>query len=278
MQLMKLCDLVEGNIVKRPSKIIKSPYVADVMHDGAEILAHSASLGCCGLSETGATILMAKRDTTEEKRCTYRIYLSVLRERGQEQVIGIYPKLAEELVESALSKNHLAKLKNIKNYRRETKICIPGFVDSRFDFTGVDCEGNHFIMEVKNVPLADYEDVSVKQRKGRCYDDYDVHSKIAYFPDGYRKTSKSTISPRALKHIQELTKIKKISKVRCIMCYVMQRTDVAIFQPSVIDPEYRTAFYEAVAAGVEIITLVVEWTKDGNAYFVRDDLPIANNV
>jgi DNA-binding sugar fermentation-stimulating protein len=277
MLLMQLSDLVQGQIVKRPSKIIKSPYVADVMHGGCEILAHSASLGCCGLSESGATILMELREPKEKTRCAARIYLSVLCEKGQEQIVGIYPKLAEELVESALSKNHLAKLKNMKNYRRETQIKIPGFVDSRFDFTGVDYEGNHFIMEVKNVPLADYEDVNMKQRKGRCYDDYDVNSKIAYFPDGYRKTSNSTISPRALKHIQELTKIKKISKVRCIMCYVMQRTDVAIFQPSVIDPEYRTAFYAAVAAGVEIITLVVQWTKDGNAYFVRDDLPIANN-
>lgn len=162
---------------------------------------------------------MELREPKEKTRCAARIYLSVLCEKGQEQIVGIYPKLAEELVESALSKNHLAKLKNMKNYRRETQIKIPGFVDSRFDFTGVDYEGNHFIMEVKNVPLADYEDVNMKQRKGRCYDDYDVNSKIAYFPDGYRKTSNSTISPRALKHIQELTKIKKYQRyvVLCAM-------------------------------------------------------------
>jgi len=275
--LMKIDNLVEGQIVKRPSKMIKSPYVADVRYNSDEILAHSASLGCCGLAETGATILMTKQTTEKtEKKCEYRIYFSVLQEKGQEQVIGIYPKLAEELVESALSKNHLAKLKNTKNYKRETQIKIPGFVDSRFDFTGMDEQGNYFIMEVKNVPLADYEDVNVKQRKNICYDDYHVNSKIAYFPDGYRKPTNTTISPRALKHIQELTKIKKISKMRCIMCYVIQRTDVAIFQPSVIDPEYREAFYEAVATGVEIITLVVQWTKDGEAHFVRDDLPIAN--
>jgi len=58
------------------------------------------------------------------------------------------------------------------------------------------------------------------------------------------------------------------------MCYVIQRTDVDRFQPSVNDPEYRSAFYEAVEAGVEVITLVIKWTRDGTAYFVRDDLPI----
>ena len=79
---------------------------------------------------------------------------------------------------------------------------------------------------------------------------------------------------RALKHIRELTWIKRETTVRTIMCYVIQRTDVNRFQPSVNDPEYRAAFYEAQAAGVEVITLVVQWTRDGAAYFVRDDLPI----
>jgi hypothetical protein len=58
------------------------------------------------------------------------------------------------------------------------------------------------------------------------------------------------------------------------MCYVIQRTDVDKFQPSIIDPEYRAAVKNAIDIGVEIITMVVGWTKDGEAYFVRDDLPI----
>ena len=127
-------------------------------------------------------------------------------------------------------------------------------------------------MEVKNVPLADYEDLCIKDRKKMCYDERAIDSKIAYFPDGYRKKSTDTVSPRALKHIRELTLIKKESITRCIMCYVIQRTDVDRFQPSIIDPEYRQAFKEAVEAGVEIITLVVRWTRDGEAYFVKDDL------
>jgi DNA-binding sugar fermentation-stimulating protein len=129
-------------------------------------------------------------------------------------------------------------------------------------------------MEVKNVPLADYEDITSKERKNKCYDDRAYNSKVAYFPDGYRKKSTDPVSPRALKHIKELTLIKKESKTRCIMCYVIQRTDVNRFQPSVIDPEYRAAFKEAQNAGVEIITLVVKWSRDGAASFVRDDLPI----
>jgi hypothetical protein len=64
--LFKIDNLIEGEIIKRPSKYIKTPYVADIIpiNDNTnrlpnEILGHTASLGCCGLSDTGAKILMA---------------------------------------------------------------------------------------------------------------------------------------------------------------------------------------------------------------------------
>ena len=106
------------------------------------------------------------------------------------------------------------------------------------------------------------------------FSDREYNTKVAYFPDGYRKQSSEPVSPRALKHIKELTQIKKETNIRCIMCYVIQRTDVNRFQPSVIDPEYRVAFTLALEAGVEIITMVVSWNRNGEAYFIRDDLPI----
>ena len=278
--LLEINNLIEGTITKRPSKVIKSPYVADVipLNQSTEILAHSASLGCCGLADAGATILMTtmpipKNKNTKQK-CQYRIYISVFTEKNKEIIVGIHPKLAENLTENALKLNYLSKLQNIKSFRRETTIFVEGKVDSRFDFTGIDKNGIPFIMEVKNVPLADYEDITAKDRKKKCYDDRDVNSKVAYFPDGYRKKSDDTISPRALKHIQELTLIKKESITRCIMCYVIQRTDVCCFQPSIIDPLYRQAVKEGIEAGIEIITLVVSWNRHGQAYFVRDDLPI----
>lgn len=284
--LLTLTGLFEGTIVSRPSKVIKSPYVADIQCEGIQntsIIGHTASLGCCGLADTGAHVLLALSPEPKTKtkpknvagvKCTHTVYLSIIREKGCEQIVGIHPKLAENIVESALTKNMLRALQNIQRYKRETSIYIKDLVDSRFDYTGVDQNGLPFIMEVKNVPLADYEDVTAKQRKTISFDDRDVNSKVAYFPDGYRKKTSEPVSPRALKHIRELTLIKKGSQTRCIMCYVIQRTDVDRFQPSVIDPEYRQAFKEAVEAGVEIITLVVSWNRDGQCIFVRDDLPI----
>ena len=210
-------------------------------------------------------------------KCSHTVYLSVVKNIAYDDlIIGIHPKLAEHLTEAALKNNCLSKLKNIKKYRRETSIYIKDKVDSRFDFTGVDQDGIPFIMEVKNVPLADYEDVTENERGKLDFTNREFNSKVAYFPDGYRKKSTDPVSPRALKHIRELTFIKKETSVRCIMCYVIQRTDINRFQPSVIDPEYRSAFIDAIKAGVEIITMVVKWTKEGNAYFIRDDLPISS--
>ena len=293
--LLKIDNLMEGQVIKRPSQYIKTPYVADVkcVDTVDQVLAHTASLGCCGLADVNASILMAVSPEPKTKtvpknkanmKCTHTVYLSVLRFNGNErnanehnaneQIIGIHPKLAEKLTETALTKNLLSRLQNVKKYRRETAIYIKDLVDSRFDFTGVDQDGIPFIMEVKNVPLADYEDVSSVDRKKMDFTGRQFDTKVAYFPDGYRKKSSDPVSPRALKHIRELTLIKKETKTRCIMCYVIQRTDVNRFQPSIIDPEYREAFKTALDAGVEIITMVIRWTKEGEAYFVRDDLPI----
>jgi len=172
--MLQLEELIEGVVVKRPSKFIKTPYVADVLinenaeFERKEVIAHSASLGCCGLADANATILMCKMPPTKGKvlKCSHRIYLSVHKEGANEEIIGIYPKLAENLAEAALSQNLLSSLKNLKSWRRETTIKVTELgVDSRFDFSGIDANGMPFIMEIKNVPLADYEDVSAKERK-----------------------------------------------------------------------------------------------------------------
>ena len=282
--MFQLEDLIEGKIVKRPSKFIKTPYVADVLinensnEERKEVIAHSASLGCCGLADANASVLITNITTSSKKdiKCSHRIYLSIYKEGANEEIIGIYPKLAEELVDSALRQNLLSSLKNLKNWRRETTIKIPVLgVNSRFDFSGQDENGMPFIMEIKNVPLADYEDVTAKERKKINFVGRDFNSKVSYFPDGYRKKSSDPVSPRALKHIRELESIHlSDTRIRCILCFVIQRSDVNRFTTSLIDPEYKAAVKKAHESGVEILTMVVKWSRDGSAQFVRDDLPI----
>jgi len=284
--LMKLDSVVKGTVLKRPSASIKSPYVADVLlDDGRTVLAHSASLGCCGLSDKGATIWLQELPTKKSShaKCSHRVCLSTLYDTVREKsvTIGIFPKYAEELAEKALVGNHFKCLQGVRKYRRETVIKVDGLVDSRFDFSGIDGQGCPFLMEIKNVPLADYDDIV--PRKSGCYADREFDEKVAYFPDGYRKKASDPVSPRALKHIRELTTIRGMSKTRCILCFVVQRSDVNRFTSSVADPEYKDAFEDARLNGVEIVVMVIEWrivdgscsgSSGAEAWFVCDNLTI----
>ena len=272
MNLVKLDSVYEGVVVKRPSKTSKTPYVADITIDGGdtEHMALTAALGCCGMVDKDKLVIM-KHVHNKKNICKFKIMLAINVERGIKNIIGIDPKIAEELVETAMNKNLLSTLRNVRKYKREKTIST-----SRFDFIGIDQNKIPFIMEVKNVPLADYVDCYAKERKNMDFSHRDINDKIAYFPDGYRKKQKDTVSPRALKHITELTEISKkyTNRVRTIMCYVIQRRDVSSFQASNVDPIYKAAFKKAVETGVEVITLQVGWTSSGVAEFIRDDVPI----
>lgn len=284
--LHKLNDLVLVKVISRPSKLCKTPYVADIeLKDGSIAQAHCASLGCCGLCEKDcyvyASPIKSNCAQSKSKICSYKIYLANFCEEkiinGQivtnKQLIGIDPKLAETLVENALVKNYLKTLINIKSYKREVSL-----LDSRFDFVGIDENGKYFVLEVKNVPLADYADVSSSDRKKMIkhgdFANIAINQKVSYFPDGYRKKKDAVVSERALKHINELSEITQSKITRPIICFVVQRTDVSSFQASVLDPIYKEAFNDAIKQGVEVIVLVVSWNAEGDATFVSCDLPV----
>lgn len=237
-------------------------------------MSHTPALGCCGLSDKDSNVYMTQ--AASKTICSYKVQLACLYEPkiGKNILIGINPKLAEELVMSSLQQNILGFLKDLKCFQREKKI---ENTNSRFDFVGIDVNDKPFIMEVKNVPLADYVDCSTKERNMYDADSFkDVHynEKIAYFPDGYRKKAKDPVSPRALKHLNDLMMLSNEGTYRTIMCYVIQREDVSSFQPSVIDEVYRNMFYKAQESGVEMHAIQFVWNEDGSAKLINDDLII----
>lgn len=267
--LLKL-EVSEGEIIKRPSASIKTPYVGDVKLvderlDEESYLVHTPALGCCGLSDKGSHILMSELEENPKRKCKYRADLALVKEEENRVVVGINPALAEKIVERCLFYNIFEILKNNQKYYQQAKI-----MNSRFDFAGVDSDGKQFFLEVKNVPLADYVDCSTKERKSIDIKSLNkkFNEKISYFPDGYRKKAKDTVSPRALKHIQELeTIVKTMDNIRCILCFVVQRDDSCVFQTSVLDPIYKDAVKKAYDSGVEIICLQTRWTENGECYY-----------
>lgn len=286
MLLLKLHDLIKVKIISRPSKVCKTPYVADIeLPNGTIVQAHTASLGCCGLCEKDcyvyASPMLSNCPQSKSKVCTYKVYLAQIYEEKiinekkyiNDQFIGIDPKLAETLVEKALIGNCFPTLQNIKKHRREAALG-----NSRFDFIGIDANDKYFILEVKNVPLSDFADVNHVEKKKllkeNAFKNMKFNEKISYFPDGYRKTKGAVVSERALKHINELADISLSEIIRPIICFVIQRTDSGSFQASNIDPTYKAAFNDAIKKGVEVIILMVQWNANGEATFVTCDLVI----
>lgn len=265
--LYSIQPIVKGKIIKRPSASCRSPYVANVLlEDNTIVIAHAPSLGCCGYADTDQYVYLTKNKNP--KLCTHVIHLAYIKEKNITYLVGMHPKSAEKIVKNCLNRGLINSLENITNIQSEK--C---FLNSRFDFIGKDKNGKQVIIEVKNVPCADYEDMDKKKFKKQNFDHRDVNSKVAYFPDGYRKVKTDTVSPRALKHIQELEKLKIDNpEYRCILIFVVQRPDAAYFQASVVDPIYRNALHKAFHNGVEVIPIQIYWNELGECRY-RNTIP-----
>lgn len=269
MELYTFDNLTQATIIKRPSKHIRSPYVADIclQDNDTQYLGHTPSLGCCGLSDNGNDVLVSTLG--DKTKCDYRVEIAIVKTKEHIIYVGISPKLAEHIINKALQKNLIQNLE-VKTINREKTI-----MNSRFDFVGKTVNNRFYICEVKNVPLADYADVGRKELSKMNFDNKKYNEKIAYFPDGYRKTKNGPVSERALKHINELRKIKEINNdIRCILLFVIQRTDVKWFQPSRRDPVYLEALRDAWQRGVEIKCLQVQWDNTGKCRYYSNNLPI----
>lgn len=236
--LFKLNNLKRAKVIKRPSSKCKSPYVADILIDGERevVIAHAPALGCNGLCDKDAVVLVSPLDSKPNSVCSFRIELA---ETVDGIIVGINPKLAEKIVEEAIMKSS-----SVKKYKREKTI-----LNSRFDFVGKYSDSdNYFVLEVKTVPLC-------------------IKPGVSFFPHGYRKSKNDTVSPRAVKHIRDLIHISEESSADAIMCYVIQRGDSDAFIPSETDVLYKKTFIEAQEKGVKMKGLYVEWNNDGECYF-----------
>ena len=249
-----LPQLYKAMILSRPSKICKSPYLADVNIydvDGNKIeenvMAHSPALGCCGLITTNSFVYCTKSNSVRNKS-KYIIH-HVLQD--DHSIIGVNPMIANPIVKSLLLNNKIDEFQNITNLQSEVTID-----ESRFDFSFQNDQNLKVYLEVKNVPLTLQNDLS-------------SNTKTAIFPDGYRKNKNEPISIRALKHVNHLTSIHiKDTTTICVLLFLIQRNDVVSFQPSPVDKIYQQAIYDAYSSGVKILPICVEW-KGNECFFLK---------
>ncbi len=248
--------LLEATVVARPAHSPKSPYLADIIINGINAIAHTPALGCHGLVSAGRKVLVSPRKGDGASQ--YVIYCGIDEESGI--IIGIHPTIANTIIYNMIVKGFI--LHSFRGLRSEVVER-----DCRFDFTAMDGETKVFI-EVKNVPIADVVDCkpSLRERFLGLLVGTKERKKMAIFPHGDRR-QEGTVSERALKHVHSMNQIVQETSARCIMIYLTQRTDCDIIKISELDTIYRNAVLEARDSGVEVIGLSVEWTRDGRVLY-----------
>ena len=256
ISLNEVVKVVEGQVVSRPSKVIKSPYVCDLMieESNEQRLAHTPSLGCNGMVDKDAKVIAVKRDSG---KCEYSVVCANCEEKGHTYLVGVEPSLAEGFAGEILTSGVLIGLKAKEGTLKTQQT----YKDCRFDYCGLTTNNEPFICEVKNVSIAVYENQSPRTLSKMDFSEREYDSKTAVFPSGY-KPKGATHSERALKHTKTLSNLKQTRpEVRCAILFIVQRDDVEKFEPSNGDVIYKEALKEAKESGVEIYAVCVKWDE-----------------
>jgi len=187
--LHTLPPLFHAEVLSRPSKQVKSPYLADVklIETGEEGMAHCPALGCMGLISPGAVILVSKMNQGSTAKSSYVVHHVVVEEPDSStHLVGTHPMTANILARSAMEGGLIIE-GAIEKIEKEKTIAEGG---SRFDFVVTHTGGKKTIVEVKNVPCADYSDGNKREKKSaQSVEGLDHYAKMAIFPEGFRKKS-----------------------------------------------------------------------------------------
>ena len=201
-------------------------FLADVVLDSGEtVTAHCTNSGSMkSCLEEGAEVYLSP--VNDPKRKTKFTWEMI---KINSNWVGINTSVPNRVAFEWVKAGVIPGLEGYTNVKREVT-----FEDSRFDIFAENGNEKCFI-EVKNVTY----------REGD----------FALFPD-----AKTT---RGQKHLQTLIKVKE-SKMRAVMLYIIQRTDVNIFAPAAeIDPDYARLLVDAHSKGVEVIPFQVKVSPQG---------------
>lgn len=272
--LYKYSELKVATIINRPSKEVKSPYLADIKFKDSDqvLMAHSPALGLCGFIRSGSKVALSEKfDCKNVKRKSkYTIELVEIENDDKKKLwVGANPCLSNNLFEIMINKNIIDFIDSVKLLKREYQYEINNF-KSRFDFY-IETETKKYIIEVKNVPIVDYP--LNKMPDFRKFP-VRIDKRRAVFPDGYQSKKGDCVSPRALKHLRELIEIKKSNNgITPVLVFIVQREDCYGFSPNFEkDPLYSKELVRASKEGVIIKAYLMKMTTK-NVSFIKE-LPV----
>jgi len=249
MALYNLPTLFRAQVIHRPSKLIKSPYVADIrLEDGTDALCHTPGLGCCGLVSTGKYIYVSKAANANAKTA-FTAQISETADSEGTYYIGIHPMVSQAIAAKLLDRIPGQSV----TWKSEVKINE----HTRLDFVGTTENSKKIYVEVKNAMIA-----NVEPRLSRR----------AVFPEGYRKSMKDTISPRAVKHAETLAELMLLADTEAAyLVFIVPRSDCASgLELNKLDPTYCKAVSNAVEQGVKVLVFSLDFQKDGTVNYANE--------
>lgn len=260
--LYKYDILIEGGkLIYRPSKNVKSPYMADIIIENQESLAHCPALGISGLLNNSSVFLCSKNEDSKRKS-KYTIELVYLPSTKNITVLtNTNPHFGNRIFKSIIDNNLIPEYVDYKKFKAEKK-----YKSSRFDFYIKKHDNKEEFIEIKSVLLCNFNK--------NDYPDYIKNPEItsngkgAIFPDGFRKNKNVPISERAIKHLETLEDCK-LNNYDASLYFIIQRNDCDYFKPSDVDQFYSEAIKKAKKNNVNIKAISVEWTAIGECRFVK---------
>lgn len=193
-------------------------FLCDVRLDKTNtiVTAHCPNTGSMrGISLDQTPVMLSHSNSTKRK---YPYTLEMV--CNNNVWIGINTMRTNKIAEEGMVSGKIKELSPFVSLKREVKCSN----NSRLDFM-LTQENQSCYVEVKNVTL--------------------VENNHALFPD--------SVTTRGQKHLKTLMDLKKHG-ARCIMLYIIQRSDCSFFRPAYeIDPEYSNLLKESFKNGIEVM-------------------------
>lgn len=253
----------QGKLIKRPSSSIKSPYIADILIEDNNELAHCPALGVSGLLSNTSEFICSKNEDSKRKS-KYTIELIYLPStKNTFTLTNSNPQFGNKIFSSIIQNNLIETYANYEICKSEKK-----YKDSRFDFYIKKNDSREEYIEIKSVLLCDFKknDYPTDLVKKPEISSLENYKKAAIFPDGFRKSKNEPISTRAIKHLETLEDCIK-NGYDASLYFIIQRDDCDYFKPSNVDQFYYTALKNAYNNGVNIKAIKVQWTSSGMCLF-----------
>ena len=257
-ELIQFQNIIQLEILHRPSKKIKSPYVADAINkNGDEFLVHTPGLGLADQCLPGSKIFATPSKNKSSKTDYIAQSVSINERDYGKTLIGANPHTAELIGKEILKSN-------LWNPYPNYKVCSkkPAHIDYLGDIY-LKAQNKYIIIEMKNVICASYDPNIKVDRRYVFYDNKIPFRCSGTYPNGEKSQKykgKSVVSERSVRQIDDMIKDKE--KYKFAIVFLVNRGDCVAFKPNwQRDPIYSNKLVKAVNNGIDVYALGVSWTN-----------------